>query len=322
MFEKVLEAVKQHDTVIIHRHARPDGDALGSQLGLAALIRENFPEKTVYTVGDGAGRYSFMTGSDMDIVPDEAFNGALSVILDSAVPGLVSDTRYKLAHATARIDHHIYCETFTDIEVVDTSFESAAGMIAELARESGLRLSLNSATPIYTGMVTDSGRFRYDSTSPRTLRLAGWLLEQGIDTEALYRELYSEDLASVKRKAVFLAKIRRYDDSPVAYMIHTAEEIRELGMDTFSVSRGTVNMMSDIRGIDIWVNFTEEDDHFLCELRASNYNINPIAVKYGGGGHQKASGASVPDLKTAFMMLEDLKKLTETTGENTPCSSR
>jgi len=315
MFESAFEAIKQYGTIIIHRHSRPDGDALGSQLGLAALIRENFPEKTVYTVGDAAGRYSFMTGSEMDTVPDEAFKGALSILLDSAIAELVSDRRYELAEKTVRIDHHLYCETFTDIEIVDTSFESAAGMVAELARECGLKLSVNSATPIFTGMVTDSGRFRYDSTSPRTLRLAGMLLEQGIDTTSLYRELYSEDLASVQRKAVFLAKIRRYNDSPVAYMIHTADEVKALGMDTFSVSRGTVNMMADIRGVDIWVNFTEEDDHFLCELRASTYNINPVAVKYGGGGHKKASGATVPDLKTVYMMLEDLKKLTETDGD-------
>lgn len=311
MFEEVAKALSEYDTVIIHRHTRPDGDALGSQLGLAALIRDNYPDKKVYVVGDAAGRYSFMEGSSMDIVPDNAYDGALAFVLDCGASSLVSDDRYKSAARTVRIDHHIYCETFTDIEIVDPSFESASGMIAQLALECGLKLSHNSAQAIYTGMVTDSGRFRYDSTSPRTLRLAAALLEHNVDTVSLYRELYSEDMESLKRKAIFIEKIKIYKNSAVAYMIHTADEIRAIGMDPFSVSRGTVNIMADIKGIDVWVNFTEDDGKFLCEIRSADRNINPIAVKYGGGGHKKASGCSVPDVETAYMLLEDLKILTE-----------
>ena len=81
-------------------------------------------------------------------------------------------------------------------------------------------------------------------------------------------------------------------------------------MSTFAVSRGMVNTMSDIRGTDIWVNFTEADGGVLCELRSAGPNINPIAVKYGGGGHAKASGAKVADRETAMKMLADLDALT------------
>ena len=315
MFEEVARALSEYGTVIIHRHSRPDGDALGAQLGLAALIRDNFPSKKVFVVGDAAGRYAFMKGSVMDQVSDDAYNDALAFVLDCGASHLVSDDRYKNAARTIRIDHHIYCETFTDIEIVDSSFESASGMIAQLALECGWKLSKDSAEAMFTGMVTDSGRFRYDSTSPRTMRLAATLLEQNVDTVSLYRELYSEDMESLKRKAVFISKIKKYKDSAVAYMIHTADEIRALGMDPFSVSRGTVNIMADIRGIDVWVNFTEDEGKFLCEIRSAVKNINPIAVKYGGGGHKKASGCSVPDMETAFRLLEDLKILTESDGD-------
>lgn len=312
MFEKVIGLIEKYDKIIIHRHENPDGDALGSQIGLAVLIRENFPSKTVFTVGDATKRYAFMDGADMNEIPDEMYSGALAVILDSATAALVSDKRFSLASATARIDHHIWCETFTDVEIVDTSFESCAGMIAALAVEAGWTISKASATAIYTGMVTDSGRFRYDSTSARTFSLAATLMEHDIDTTELYRNLYSEELSSVKRRAAFLSKITMYKDSAVAYMYNTREEIEALGMDTFAVSRGMVNVMSDIKGIDIWVNFTEsEDGPVWCELRSSKYNINPVAVKYGGGGHKKASGADVKNFDEALMMLEDLKKLAE-----------
>jgi len=311
MFERVVEEIKNHDVIVIHRHTNPDGDALGSQIGLAALIRDNFPGKTVRTVGDPAGRYSFMEGSTMDEIEDGVYEGALAVILDSAASALVSDKRYALAKTTVRIDHHIYCETFTDIEIVDTSFESCAGMIAELARENSLALSERSATALFTGIVTDSGRFRYDSTNARTFALASFLNGQKIDSSLLYRNLYSDELASAKLRALFVQKIRMYEQSAVAYVYTTRDELAATGKDTFSISRGMVGVMSDLRGIDIWVNFTETDGGVLCELRSSKYNINPIAVKYGGGGHQKASGATVKDYDEALRMLADLAALTE-----------
>ena len=315
MFEKIIDGIRRYGTVIIHRHTNPDGDALGSQIGLAELIRDNFPGKTVYTVGNVNERFSFMDGSKPDEIPDETYENAMAIVLDTASKALVSDGRFESAAFTARIDHHIYCETFTDVEVVDTSFESCSGMIAELARECGLRMSKASATAIFTGMVTDSGRFRYDATSARTFSLASFLMEQDIDTPALYRSLYSDDLENVKRRATFLQKITMYKDSAVAYIYNTEEEVMSLGMDVFSVSRGMVNVMSDIRGIDVWVNFTENEGKVICELRSSRYNINPVAVKYGGGGHKKASGAEIPDRETAMRMLEDLKLITETENE-------
>ena len=82
-------------------------------------------------------------------------------------------------------------------------------------------------------------------------------------------------------------------------------------MDTFSISRGMVNTMADIKGVDIWVNFTETEEGVLCELRSSRYNINPIAVKYGGGGHAKASGASLKNREEAMAMLADLDAMLE-----------
>lgn len=312
MFEKFLKMIEESGTVVIHRHTNPDGDALGSQIGLYELIRTNYPEKKVYKVGDMTPRYAFMDGSVMDEIPDGTYENALTIVLDSATAELVSDGRFRLAAKTARLDHHIYCEKYTDLEIVDTSFESCAGMVAEFAWEQHLQVSDAAATAMFTGMVTDSGRFRYDATSARTFALASFLMERKIDTNTLYRNLYQEDLARVQLRAHFLEKIRMFEDSPVAYMYNTKEELAEMNIgEPFSVSRGMVNVMADIRGIDIWVNFTEDGDKVLCELRSSCYNINPIAVKYGGGGHQKASGATLPDRETAMRMLEDLKKLTE-----------
>ena len=310
MFEKIIERIREYDRIIIHRHTNPDGDAIGSQVGLAYLLEDNFPEKEILTVGDGAGRYSFIEGSEMDEVADDAYADALAIVLDTSAASFISDSRYKSARHTVRIDHHIFVEKICDTEVTNTSYESCAGLIAELARECGLALSPRSAKALYTGMVTDSGRFRYDSTTSNTHSLAAFLMTVPFDTSDIYRNLYSDDLKFIQLRARFALKIN-LTDAPVAYIYTTREEAESYGVDTFTISRGMVNTMGDIRGVDIWVNFTETEDSVLCELRSSRYNINKIAVKYGGGGHAKASGATVADRGVAMAMLSDLIALTK-----------
>ena len=310
MFEKILEEIKKYQTVIIHRHTSPDGDALGSQIGLQHIIKDNFPEKSVYVVGDEAKRYSFMDGSVMDEIEDGVYEGALAFVLDCGSSSLISDERYKTASSVVRIDHHIYCEKIADIEVVDTSYESCCGLITELALESGLALSPASAKALYTGMVTDSGRFRYDSTSSDTFRLASALLREKFDINDVYAKLYADDFFFIKLRAQFILKIQ-FTENNVAYIYTTKEELPTYGADTFTISRGMVGTMADIRGVNTWVNFTETEDKVLVEIRSNKYNINPIAVKYGGGGHAKASGASVKDRETAMALLKDLNDLGE-----------
>ena len=310
MFETVLAQINAYDRIIIHRHTNPDGDALGSQIGLKHILMHNFPGKEVYCVGDIARHYSFMDDSVMDEIPDSYYENALAIVLDTSARHLISDQRYSSAKATVRIDHHLFVEDICQTEVVGTSFESCCGLITYFAMESGLALTPLAAKSLYTGMITDSGRFRYDSISSQTFRLAAFLMEQEFDTNDIYRKLYADDFAKIQLKARFVLKIQ-FSPKNVAYIYTTREEMQALGLDTFAVSRGMVGTMADIRGVDIWVNFTETDQGVACELRSSKYNINPIAVKYGGGGHAKASGATVKSKEEAMAMLRDLDAMME-----------
>ena len=308
MFTQLLDKIKEYDTIVIHRHSNPDGDALGSQIGLKNILKENFPEKTVYVVGDMTARFSFMEDSVMDVIDDSVYENALAIVLDTSASHLISDDRYKSAKATARMDHHIFCEKICEVEVTNTSYESCCGLITEFAVQTGLKLNSLAAKSLYTGMVTDSGRFRYDSTNSNTFRLASKLLETGFDTGEVYAGLYADDFEHVKLRAQFILKIK-FTECNVGYIYTTKEELASYGVSTFTISRGMVGTMGDLRGVDIWVNFTETEEGVLAELRSSKYNINPVAVKYGGGGHQKASGATLKNYDEAMMMLEDLNEI-------------
>ena len=307
MFKQALKLIEQYDRIIIHRHAHPDGDAMGSQIGLAALLKDNFPSKEIYMVGDIATRLPFID-IQMDEIPDEAYRGALAIILDCGSSHLICDERYKTAEKTLRFDHHIYCEQIADLDVVDSTYESACGLVAMFAKECGLKLSLTSATYLYMGMVTDSGRFAFDSTTARTFELAAFLLSQPIDLTTLYYNLFSKDFSEIIRDADNMHKIQ-FTQNNVAYIYTSREDLPENSDAAPVVSSGLVGLMRDIKGVFVWVNFTEAEDGIHVEIRSNRYNINPIAVKYGGGGHKKASGCTVPDKETAMRLLDDLNTL-------------
>ena len=309
MFEQILEEIKQAKTIIIHRHTNPDGDALGSQTGLYHLIKDNFPDKDVYMVGDDSKRFGFIADTPMSNIPDSLYSDALAIVLDTSADALISDKRYKTAKRTARIDHHIFLEKLTDTEVVNTSYESCAGLVTAFAMECNLKVSDKAATALFTGTVTDSGRFRFDSTSSDTYKRVAFLTQNKIDTNAIYKKLYTDTIESLRLRAKFILKAQ-FTENNVGYIYTSKEDMIELGIgNEYTASRGYVNVLSDLEGVNIWAAFAEGDNGIICELRSSDKNINPIAVKYGGGGHAKASGATVKDKKTAMAMLEDLNKL-------------
>ena len=310
MFDKILSLIEKYDKIIIHRHKNPDGDALGSQLGLYHIIKDTYPEKEVYVVGDLTPRYAFMLTKEMDEIADDVYRGALAIVLDTSAKSLISDDRYTLAEATARMDHHLFVEKICDEELTATSYESCAGLVAAMAEAGGLKVSEVAAKALYTGMITDSGRFRYDSTSAETFRVASFLMERKFSTSDIYRNLYADELFFIQLRAKFVLKIQLATPK-VAYIYTEKEEAKSFGADSFTISRGMVNVMGEIKGIESWVNFTETDDGVLCEIRSNTHNINTIAVKYGGGGHQKASGATLKDRDEAMKLLADLVAQTE-----------
>ena len=310
MFEQLLELIRKAPRIIIHRHKNPDGDALGSQLGLRHILKDSFPDKDILAVGDMTDRYAFMVDEPLDEVADEAYADALAIVLDTSGKALICDERYTTAPHTARMDHHIFVETICEVEITDTSFESCCGLVTAFAQECELTVSPVAAKLLYTGMITDSGRFRYDSTNAQTFQMASFLMERGFDTADIFRNLYSDDLSFIQLRAKFVLKIQT-TTRRVAYIYTDRAEAESYGVSDFTISRGMVNVMGEIRGIDTWVNFTETESGILCEIRSSKYNINPIAVKYGGGGHQKASGCTLADRAETMALLEDLNALSE-----------
>ena len=303
----IYRKIKEYNTIIIHRHVKPDGDALGSQIGLKESLLATFPNKCIKVVGDMSERYSFI--GEMDEVEDSLYENALVIVLDTGAERLISDERYKLGKYLIKIDHHLPQGEYGDLAFVDTSRESCAGVVASFLLEKRFKINDKVATALFTGMVTDSGRFRYSSTSSTTYKVASELMKYNIDTESIYNKIYVDKLANVKLKAKLIDKFVVLD-SGVAYLINTKEEIKEYNVLIFDVSRGMVNIMAGIEEIKIWANFSEDENgDIYCEIRSNGANINVVATKYGGGGHLQASGTTIYSFDTVKEIISDLEKV-------------
>lgn len=313
MYDKILKLINDFDTIVIHRHKNPDMDAYGSQLGLKKIIELNFPKKKVYVVGD-ENNFAFLGA--MDVIDDSIYSNALAIVVDVAVKALVSDDRYKLAKHVLVIDHHLNSSDIADTEFINSDCIACAQIIADMAMTKDLKLDKEAATVLFGGLATDSGRFLYPNTTAKSFEIAAFLTREGADIQYIYENLYTETLNFKKLKGYFINNFKTTKNN-VAYMKNDLSVKEEFNVTTFVVSRAMVNQMSGIEGIEIWANFTmDENGKIQSELRSKKVPIVDIAKKYGGGGHLLACGCTLSSFEDANLVLADLDQLLEKEKKN------
>ncbi|WP_050181130.1 DHH family phosphoesterase [Domibacillus robiginosus] len=307
MKQQIIDKIKQYDTIILHRHVRPDPDAYGSQGGLAEIIRATFPEKTVYTVGEEEPTLYFMRR--LDRIEDNVYEQALVIVCDTANQARVCDQRFKLGKEVIKIDHHPNEDPYGDLLWVDEDAAACSQMIYELYKTSGgqLKMSDEAARLLYAGIVSDTGRFLYPSTTIETMQYAGELMQYAFDRQTLFNHLYEKDAHVLKLEGYILQHFIM-DASGVAEVRLTKDLLKQFGA-TQSETSLLVSILSGVKGIRAWVFFIEEEDQIRVRFRSKGPVINGLAMKHGGGGHPLAAGASVYSWEEADQVLADLKAL-------------
>jgi bifunctional oligoribonuclease and PAP phosphatase NrnA len=304
--KKILESIKNYDTIIIHRHVRPDPDAIGSQVGLKEIIRQSFPEKKVFAVGADEPSLTFL--AQMDHVSDEQYQNALVIICDTANTSRICDQRYNLGKQLIKIDHHPNVDAYGDIQWVDTSASSTSEMIYDFylqTKEYGLTCNDAAARLLYAGIVGDTGRFLYPSTTKKTFVLAAELVTYRFDRSKLYDGMYSISDKLAKLKGYIYQNFNLWDGG-LAFVKLTKSILEEFGIKPTETGQ-LVNILGDIEGIVAWVVFIEEEEQIRVRLRSKGPTINELAAKYNGGGHPLASGATVTTWEEADEVINDLQ---------------
>lgn len=314
----ILEKIKEYKNIIISRHVRPDGDAVGSTLGLARILRLTFPEKQVYVVNGDYAEYTAFLGAE-DAQPDAArYAGSLAIVIDTATPDRISNKSWQSAREVIKIDHHIDVAPYGDIAWVEEHRSSACEMIADfyMTFREELKIDREAATCIYAGMVTDSGRFRFRSVSGETLRCAAALLDLGVDTDTLFAHLYLEKLDAFRFRAYVYENIKMTPHG-VAY-IYVDRAMKERFSLTDEEASNVVSCLDSIKGSIIWLAFIDNSDGatIRVRLRSRFVTVDKLANKYRGGGHDCASGATLMSPDEIPLLLADADALIADYKEN------
>ncbi|GIO22403.1 bifunctional oligoribonuclease and PAP phosphatase NrnA [Oceanobacillus sp. J11TS1] len=305
---KIIEAIEKNQKIIIHRHIRPDPDAIGSQAGLKELIKHSFPEKEVYAVGEDAPSLAFL--ANMDQVQDSAYQESLVIVCDTANQPRIDDGRYKTGRQLIKIDHHPGTDSYGDIEWVSTDASSTSEMIVELALEAesrGWSLNDDAARLLYAGIVGDTGRFKFPSTTVKTFQYAGELVRYDFDRTALYNELYQAE-EKVLRLSGHILQNFQLSENGLCVIKLTADLLKEFNV-TVEESNQLVQVVADVKGIKAWLFLIEEADQIRVRIRSKGPIINQIARKYNGGGHPLASGATIYTWEEAKDLAADLEEV-------------
>lgn len=307
MKQQIIEKIRLYETIIIHRHVRPDPDALGSQGALKEMIQQTYPDKHVYAVGEEDPAFTYLTR--MDEVSDEVFNDALVIVCDTANTGRISDKRYHLGKEIIKIDHHPNNDKYGDLIWADTEASSTSEMIYELylADQDNWTMNEDAARLIYAGIVGDTGRFLFPSTRNKTFRYAAELIEYPFDRQALYDGMYEVEHNIARLRGHVLENFQLTDSGMSAIKLPN-EILEKYGVTPLETSK-LVGTLGDIKGVRAWALFVEEKDVIRVRLRSKGPVINELASKYNGGGHPLASGATVSSWGEADKLIADLDKL-------------
>lgn len=300
----IQQAIEEYNTIIIHRHVRPDPDALGSQAGLREIIKASYPEKQVYVVGEDDPSLTFLV--QMEEIADSVYQNALVIICDTANTARIADDRYTLGDKIIKIDHHPNVDPYGDIRWVDTTASSTSEMIYDFYKHAeGLTMNADAARLLYGGIVGDTGRFLFPSTTKKTLQYAADLVTYDFDRTKLYDGIYNVK-DNIARMRGYILQNFTLDNglSVIKLKRDILDEYKISPLETGQL----VGTLGEVEGILAWVFFIEEEDQIRVRLRSKGPVINEVAAKYNGGGHPLASGASIYSWEEALDVVHDLRE--------------
>lgn len=289
LLQEIITGIKKADSIVILRHRKPNPDALGSQIGLSELIKATYPEKFVYVIGDMPENLKYI--GDMDEITQEVFDQSLVVVVDCSTPRLINCPFEVTVDEVIKIDHHPNVKPYGKICYVDTTAASASEIIAEFTFDEATPFQMNklAANVIYAGIIGDTGRFLYPSTTSKTFALVSKLIQYDVDLAGIADKMITKPL-NVNRMTGYIYEHLEVSREGMASVVLTKEVLQRFKA-TDQLASLVVSVPGTVEGILAWSIFVEQEDrNFRVHLRSKGPIINDIAQGFGGGGHPLACG--------------------------------
>jgi phosphoesterase RecJ-like protein len=298
--QRAVGLIDAAESIAIACHLSPDGDALGCVLALALALKDRGIELLAGWDGEHVelpSQYDFLPGAELLTQASDFRPTDVAIALDCASADRLGALRerFERSGALINLDHHVSNTRFGGVDVVDEHASSSAELVVQLIARLGAEITPDIATCLYTGLVTDAGRFSYRSVTPRTHATAGFLIQRGVVVDEISQRLYeSFPFAYLKilGRALERARLERELDFVVSHL--TQADLRELGV-TMDDTDEVINTLRAIRDVDVTLLYKElEDGTWKGSLRSKGAtDVGAIAQRFGGGGHTLAAGFEV-----------------------------
>ena len=312
-WDAALEVLRDADEVVLACHVNPDGDALGSLLAASLGLRQ-LGKKTYPTWGTPGltvpNSYAFLPGSESIVDPQDLPLVKTFVALDCGAADRLGELeKYgKDAEVLVNVDHHPGNEDYGTQNLVKTTVSSTAELVARLLQDLGVELDNDIATCLYTGVVTDTGRFQFSNSSPDTLRLAADLLELGVDAQAVAQEVFeSSPFNFLKLTGRVLDRATLIEEDSFVYSWFTRQDLKDTGVAVDETEK-LIDLVRQTGAATVAAMFKETGDgQFRVSLRSKGpTSVGAIARELGGGGHELAAGITVKSVEKG---VEDIRRL-------------
>lgn len=294
-YQKAAAALRDATSAVVCAHVRPDGDAIGSVLGLTLALRSMGVDAipTTADIRSAPSTYRWMPGFELYTHADELEPPEIFVALDTPTPERLGYAR-ELAEKAGRvvvIDHHPDAVEYGDVHVLDPTAAATGQMVWRLVCELGIERPADIALCCYTALLTDTGRFAFQNTSPAALRDAAEMLEAGVDPSVVAREVYqNRSAASLALEARAMERLRIVNDGRVAYTWISDDDFTQTGAKP-EESECLPESVRVIEGIEIAVLLNQRGADVRGNLRAkAEFDVGSVARELGGGGHRAAAG--------------------------------
>lgn len=306
--EQIIAKIETYDTIIIHRHVNPDPDAIGSQVGLAEVLRNSYPDKTVYQVGSDTGNLAWL--ANVQEIEPATYQGALVIVTDTANSPRISGETFNLGAELIKIDHHPNDDPYGDLNWVLPDASSTSEIIIDIVNNSEGHLQFNQAAArvLYAGIVGDTGRFMFNSTSPHTMECAAQMMTFDIHHDKLNQKMNEITLEQAKLQGYLFDQLQ-VNDQQVAYLVVDRATQARLHVEPQQV-HSIVGTPGRLKGVLTWVIFVQQaDDTYRVHFRSKGPIINELAKQHDGGGHPLASGAKAADQAEIDTIIAELSAL-------------
>lgn len=310
MTQEILKKIIENDSIIVLKHIRPDGDCYGSSFGLKYFIEDNFKNKKVYIPGEISKKFEFI--GDVEEISQEIVNDSLVIAVDTATYDRLSFDKNLEIDVDIKIDHHTTNDLYGKINWIDTESVATCAMVADFFMELNDEyiISKKTATAVYTGILTDSNNFLNDRVNSKLFELASFLISKGVSPRELGLKIGEKNLNSFKFNIELQSNIK-ITENGLLYVYAKEELISKYNL-TLEEAANSVNLFSNIEGVEIWALFLDYPGNIIRgRIRSKQYSIIEIAQKYAGGGHKLATGVTLNNEKEIEMLAADLDKLIE-----------